>query len=137
MASRLRSSDLLKLPHLCELEIDIAIAEHRRADHLIRRSGDRREKRTVEWTLRKCKRLLGRRLKRCEDVFVANVSHLHPQMAESLDLRNVLRVMLEADPHHKRQLRVRETNANCAGALTTTEDGPFKYQASSEYLCDI
>lgn len=35
------------------------IAKHRRGGHIMGRTDDRWAKRTVEWTLRECKRLLG------------------------------------------------------------------------------
>ena len=84
----LRSSDIRKLSHLRDPEIQTTIAKHRWAGHIMRRTDDRWTKRTVEWTPREYKRPLGRPPKRWADVFVANVSHLYPQMLTSLESRN-------------------------------------------------
>ena len=93
----LRSSDLRNQSHLRDPETYTAIAKHRWAGHIMRRTDDRWTKRTVEWTPRECKRPLGRPPKRWADVFVAKVNQLHSQLATSLEQRNEPRLR-----HHAR-----------------------------------
>ncbi|KAE9417052.1 hypothetical protein Angca_003175, partial [Angiostrongylus cantonensis] len=45
--------------HIFEIQ-DTSRAKHRWAGHIMRRTDDRWTKRTIEWTPRECKRLLGR-----------------------------------------------------------------------------
>ncbi|KAE9418817.1 hypothetical protein Angca_008961, partial [Angiostrongylus cantonensis] len=54
-----RSSDLRNLSHLRDPGEYTSRAKHRWAGHIMRRTDDRWTKRTVEWTPRECKRLLG------------------------------------------------------------------------------
>ncbi|KAJ1348726.1 hypothetical protein KIN20_004092 [Parelaphostrongylus tenuis] len=88
--------------------------------------------RKIEWTPRESKRLLEGLTKRWADVLMANVNHIHPQMATSLDSRigHSYVTMLGTDHLHGRQLRERErereTNKDHAGARTTGENGPSK-----------
>ncbi|KAE9413539.1 hypothetical protein Angca_005157, partial [Angiostrongylus cantonensis] len=56
----MRSSNLRNLSHLRDPGEYTSRAKHRWAGHIMRRTDDRWTKRTVEWTPRECKCLLGR-----------------------------------------------------------------------------
>ncbi|KAE9421868.1 hypothetical protein Angca_005573, partial [Angiostrongylus cantonensis] len=56
----MRSSELRNQSHLRVPREYTLTAKHRWAGHIMRRTNDRRTKRTVEWTPRECRRPLGR-----------------------------------------------------------------------------